>query len=265
MGNSWLYMNEFLERVVDICYDHVMGKGWNTRLSGVEVTLRSHCLKVSNQVRIVEDFTAPSKGVGNFPRCDLSRRRLLSATEKWFGESPKQNPTATTSPHLHARRREGTSHHGTGHLCEWSAEGVDCSNAHLSPVLASAQGEGYVELKTMAGASKDNTLKYKVLLNDPKAKIWALASNNYNTMLIESDGVTAQFDAPEEAAGFNPQQPGPNGFPDKTFIVEAVDLLTSTKKLTHFFYGHGHYDHVGGAGLLKKAFPDMEVWGTSTR
>ena len=64
MGNSWLYMNEFLARVVDICYDHVMGKGWNTRLSGVEVTLRSHCLSVSNQVRIVEDFTMPTKGDG---------------------------------------------------------------------------------------------------------------------------------------------------------------------------------------------------------
>jgi len=75
MGNSWLYMNEFLARVVDICYDHVMGKGWNTRLSGVEVTLRSHCLSVSNQVRIVEDFTMPTKGDGGlsdavvYPAC----------------------------------------------------------------------------------------------------------------------------------------------------------------------------------------------------
>ncbi|CAM9242475.1 unnamed protein product [Scytosiphon promiscuus] len=56
-GNSWLFFNEYLERVVDVCYDYVLdsdarGRDWLVDLSGVEPTLRSHCWTVQNGVRV---------------------------------------------------------------------------------------------------------------------------------------------------------------------------------------------------------------------
>ncbi|CAM9426573.1 unnamed protein product, partial [Hapterophycus canaliculatus] len=45
-GNSWLFFNEYLERVVEVCYNYVLdsearGRDWLTELSGVEPTLHS--------------------------------------------------------------------------------------------------------------------------------------------------------------------------------------------------------------------------------
>lgn len=56
-GNTWLVFNEYIDRVVDVCYDYVLDtsgrrRDWLAELAGVEVTLRSHCTVMQSFVRI---------------------------------------------------------------------------------------------------------------------------------------------------------------------------------------------------------------------
>lgn len=42
-----LFLNEYLERITDVCYDYVVdslarGRDWLSELNGVDITLRSH-------------------------------------------------------------------------------------------------------------------------------------------------------------------------------------------------------------------------------
>lgn len=44
---SRLILNEYLERIIDVCYDYVLdtparGRDWLAELNGVDITLRSH-------------------------------------------------------------------------------------------------------------------------------------------------------------------------------------------------------------------------------
>ena len=62
--------------------------------------------------------------------------------------------------------------------------------------------------------------------------VWAIYAASYNSLLVTGTDHAMLIDIG-------------HGAPDK--ILAAVKSVLGTSPLTHFFYGHSHHDHVGGA------------------
>jgi len=75
---------------------------------------------------------------------------------------------------------------------------------------------------------------------------WVTDGNHQAMVVVSSQGVIL-VDAPEPLPFFAP-----------TPVLDAIAEVTD-KPVTHMIYSHAHTDHIGGAGVVKAAFPDVEI------
>jgi glyoxylase-like metal-dependent hydrolase (beta-lactamase superfamily II) len=83
-------------------------------------------------------------------------------------------------------------------------------------------------------------------VNSSSNAFW-VTDGNYQAMFIVTPTGVVVVDAPEPLPFF-PALP----------VLDAVRRVTSLP-ITHLIYTHAHTDHIGGAGLIKAAFPKVEI------
>lgn len=80
-----------------------------------------------------------------------------------------------------------------------------------------------------------------------KSNVFWITDGNYHSLaLVTSDGVIL-VDAAEPLPFFPPMP-----------VLQAVAEITR-KPVTHLIYSHAHTDHIGGAGKVVEAFPNVEI------
>lgn len=70
---------------------------------------------------------------------------------------------------------------------------------------------------------------------------------NYQAMFIVTRAGVVLVDAPDPLPFFPPMP-----------VLAAIASVTD-KPVTHMIYSHSHTDHIGGASLVKKAFPNVKI------
>lgn len=77
--------------------------------------------------------------------------------------------------------------------------------------------------------------------------VFWITDGNYHSLLIVTPRGAVLVDAPEPLPFFGPM-------PVLPAIAEVTD-----HPVTHMIYSHAHTDHIGGAGAIKAAFPDVRI------
>jgi hypothetical protein len=77
--------------------------------------------------------------------------------------------------------------------------------------------------------------------------IYWVTDGNYQAMFIVMPSGVTVVDAPEPLPFFPPLP-----------VIEAVRSVTSLP-ITRLIYSHAHTDHIGGAGAIKAAFPNVQI------
>lgn len=80
-----------------------------------------------------------------------------------------------------------------------------------------------------------------------KGNVFWTTDGNYQAMFIVTPAGVVLVDAPDPLPFFPPLP-----------VLNAIKLVTD-KPVTHLIYSHAHTDHIGGASLVKDAFPDVEI------
>lgn len=78
--------------------------------------------------------------------------------------------------------------------------------------------------------------------------IYWITNGDYHVMAVKTHKGVMIVDAPEPLPFFPPMD-----------VLGAVAEIAPGYPITHMIYTHGHTDHIGGAGLIKEAFPDVQI------
>lgn len=101
--------------------------------------------------------------------------------------------------------------------------------------------------QTAVGPTVPSSPGWIVARVNSSANVYWVTDGNYQSMfIVTSNGVTV-VDAPEPLP-FYPPLP----------VMDAVRSITPLP-ITHMIYSHAHTDHIGGAGAIKAAFPNVEI------
>ena len=78
--------------------------------------------------------------------------------------------------------------------------------------------------------------------------IFWITNGEYHVMAVKTHKGVMIVDAPEPLPFFPPID-----------VLGAVAEIAPGYPITHMIYSHGHTDHIGGAGVIKEAFPDVQI------
>lgn len=90
-----------------------------------------------------------------------------------------------------------------------------------------------------------NTKGYHIA--ELKDGVYWITDGNYHSMAVLTKKGVMLVDAPEPLPFFPPLN-----------VVAAIAEITD-KPITHMIYSHAHTDHIGGAGAVKAAFPNVKI------
>ena len=86
--------------------------------------------------------------------------------------------------------------------------------------------------------------------------VWYITEGVYQMMVIVGDSAVIVVDAPP-SIGME-LNAGPFGSNVNVTIPEIVAEITDNP-ITKLIYSHSHFDHIGAAGVIKEAFPDVLI------
>lgn len=86
--------------------------------------------------------------------------------------------------------------------------------------------------------------------------VWYITEGVYQMMVIVGDSAVIVVDAPP-SIGMD-LNAGPFGSDVNVTIPEIVAEITDNP-ITKLIYSHSHFDHIGAAGVIKEAFPDVLI------
>ena len=86
--------------------------------------------------------------------------------------------------------------------------------------------------------------------------VWYITEGVYQMMVIVGDSAVIVVDAPP-SIGMD-LNAGPFGSDVNVTIPEIVAEITDNP-ITKLIYRHSHFDHIGAAGVIKEAFPDVLI------
>jgi len=78
--------------------------------------------------------------------------------------------------------------------------------------------------------------------------IFWITNGDYHVMAVKTHKGVMIVDAPEPLPFFPPMD-----------VLGAVAEIAPGYPITHMIYSHAHTDHIGGAGVIKAAFPDVQI------
>jgi len=78
--------------------------------------------------------------------------------------------------------------------------------------------------------------------------IYWITNGDYHAMAVKTRKGVMIVDAPEPLPFFPPMD-----------VLGAVAEIAPGYPITHMIYSHGHTDHIGGAGVIKDAFPNVII------
>ena len=78
--------------------------------------------------------------------------------------------------------------------------------------------------------------------------IFWITNGDYYVMAVKTHEGVMIVDAPEPLPFFSPMD-----------VLGAVAEIAPGYPITHMIYSHGHSDHIGGAGGIKEAFPNVQI------
>jgi len=78
--------------------------------------------------------------------------------------------------------------------------------------------------------------------------VFWITNGDYHVMAVKTHKGVMIVDAPEPLPFFPPMD-----------VLGAVAEIAPGYPITHMIYSHGHTDHIGGAGVIKQAFPDVQI------
>ncbi len=78
--------------------------------------------------------------------------------------------------------------------------------------------------------------------------IFWITNGDYHVMAVKTYKGVMIVDAPEPLPFFPPMD-----------VLGAVAEVAPGYPITHMIYSHAHSDHIGGAGIIKEAFPDVKI------
>ncbi|HAK60267.1 MAG TPA: hypothetical protein DCO77_07765, partial [Nitrospiraceae bacterium] len=78
--------------------------------------------------------------------------------------------------------------------------------------------------------------------------IFWITNGDYHVMAVKTHSGVMIVDAPEPLPFFPPMD-----------VLGAVAEIAPGYPITHMIYSHGHTDHIGGAGVIKESFPDVQI------
>ena len=85
-------------------------------------------------------------------------------------------------------------------------------------------------------------------VSEIKDDIFWITSGEYHVMAVKTHKGVMIVDAPEPLPFFPPLD-----------VLGAVAEIAPGYPITHMIYTHGHTDHIGGAGVIKEAFPNVQI------
>jgi len=85
-------------------------------------------------------------------------------------------------------------------------------------------------------------------ISEIRDDIFWITSGEYHVMAVKTHKGVMIVDAPESLPFFPPMD-----------VLGAVAEVAPGYPITHMIYSHGHTDHIGGAGVIKQAFPDVQI------
>lgn len=85
-------------------------------------------------------------------------------------------------------------------------------------------------------------------VSEIKNDIFWITNGDYHAMALKTHKGVMIVDAPEPLPFFPPMD-----------VLGAVAEIAPGYPITHMIYSHGHSDHIGGAGVIKQAFPDVQI------
>lgn len=78
--------------------------------------------------------------------------------------------------------------------------------------------------------------------------VYWINGGEYHVMAVKTGRGVIVVDAPEPLPFFPPMN-----------VLGAVEEIAPGLPITHLIYSHGHSDHIGGASLIKDAFPKVKI------
>lgn len=97
------------------------------------------------------------------------------------------------------------------------------------------------------GVAEDIEIKgYHV--SEIRNDVFWITGGEYHVMAVKTRKGVMIVDAPEALPFFPPMD-----------VLGAVAEIAPGYPITHMIYSHGHTDHIGGAGLIKEAFPNVQI------
>ena len=78
--------------------------------------------------------------------------------------------------------------------------------------------------------------------------IFWITNGDYHVMAVKTRNGVMIVDAPEPLPFFPPMD-----------VLGAVAEIAPGYPITHMIYSHAHSDHIGGAGVIKEAFPNVKI------
>lgn len=85
-------------------------------------------------------------------------------------------------------------------------------------------------------------------VSEIRNNIFWITNGDYHVMAVKTHDGIMIVDAPEPLPFFPPMN-----------VLGAVAEIAPGYPITHMIYSHGHTDHIGGAGVIKEAFPGVEI------
>jgi len=85
-------------------------------------------------------------------------------------------------------------------------------------------------------------------VSEIKNDIFWITNGDYHVMAVKTRKGVMIVDAPEPLPFFPPMD-----------VLGAVAEIAPGYPITHMIYSHAHSDHIGGAGLIKDAFPNVKI------
>lgn len=115
---------------------------------------------------------------------------------------------------------------------------VSAQDAHATHVPPGAQGPGF-----------PLHLSGTLLVQEIKDGLFWVTEGAYQTMFLVSGSGVILIDSP----------PSLMSTPDGSTLLGAIAQQTS-QPITDLIYSHEHRDHIGGAAMVKAAFPNVRIW-----
>ena len=128
----------------------------------------------------------------------------------------------------------------------------------LSCFLLSAAANAQVQVPPSFPSLPRTAALAPEVASDVTKKGYHVAEINGSGTYLLTDGGSQAWAIVTERGVILVDAPEPLPFLPPLQVVPAIAEITD-KPITHLIYSHAHSDHIGGAGTVVKAFPDVRI------